>query len=233
LKRILIVEDDAAVLVGMTDFVRSLGHEVAVARDGDTALKLFETFKPDLVLLDIVLPKIRGTEVCRTIRQRGDLTPIIMVTAKGHPHDRVAGLDLGADDYVIKPFDLNELAARIRAVLRRAETKQATTESTYDFGDLKIDLAGFSILRAGQAYELAAREQEILALLLSRSGQVVTRNEILDEIWGSDAFPSTRTIDNYIVTLRKKLEADPSNPQVLISVRGAGYKFVEPSPSRD
>lgn len=228
MKRILIVEDDPALVIGMSDFVRSLGYEVTVARDGEQGLRIYETIKPDLVLLDLMLPKRNGLEVCRAIRGKADATPIIMVTAKGQLPDRVAGLNVGADDYVTKPFDLQELAARIRAVLRRTEVSGFAKETVQTLGSVKIDLNGYRLERDGQSHELSARERDILAFLLARRNKVVTRNELLDEIWGRDAFPSTRTIDNYIVALRKKLEGDPAEPQILLSVRAAGYKLVDP-----
>lgn len=224
-KTILVVEDDPAVALGLNDFILGLGFRCVVARDGAQALSLFQAERPDLVLLDLVLPKRSGMQVCRDIRDRGDLTPIIMVTAKGQPQDRIAGLDLGADDYITKPFNLQELAARIRAVLRR--TDPVEDESlTVQLGDTCVDLAGCIIERGGQQHPISVRERDILALLLRRRNQVVSRNEILDKVWGTDQFPSTRTVDNYMVSLRKKLEADPHEPSVLLSVRGGGYKLV-------
>ncbi len=229
--RILIVEDDPAVVVGLSDFVRNLGYDVIVARDGEQALRSFGESSPDLVLLDLVLPKLGGVAVCREIRARGDDTPIIMVTAKTQPHDRVAGLDMGADDYVTKPFDLPELAARIRAVMRRVEARRRVAGSVCQIGPVRIDLAGFTIERDGTSHPLQARERDILALLLARRGEVVSRNEILNTVWGIDAYPTTRTVDNYIVSLRKKLEADPASPEMLVSVRGAGYKIAGDVPT--
>jgi len=228
LNRILIVEDDPAVVIGLSDFVRSLGYESVVARDGERALALFDETHPDLILLDLVLPKRSGMDVCREIRGRSDPTPIIMVTAKGQPKDRVAGLDLGADDYVTKPFDLPELAARIRAVMRRAPSAEHVAGGTYDLEGVHIDLGAFTIECEGETSSVCSRERDILALLLTHRGQVVTRNQILDEVWGRDNYPTTRTVDNYIVSLRKKLESDPSSPRILLSVRGVGYKIVGP-----
>ncbi len=224
-KTILIVEDDPAVALGLNDFVRGLGYRCLLARDGIQALALFAAEKPELILLDLVLPKKNGAEVCKEIRNRGDMTPIIMVTAKGQPQDRVRGLDLGADDYVTKPFNLHELAARIRAVLRRTDPVEEDV-SVFHVGSVRIDLASFVIERAGTRYELSTRERDILSLLLKRRNQVVSRSEILDQVWGMDQYPSTRTVDNYIVAIRKKLEADPASPQVLLSVRSFGYKLV-------
>ena len=228
MQRILIVEDDAAVVVGLSDFVQGLGFEPVVARDGEQALVLYEQMKPDLVLLDLMLPKRSGAEVCRVIRGGGNDTPIIMVTAKGQPHDRVEGLDLGADDYVTKPFDLSELGARIRAVLRRSVGAETPHVSVHEIAGMRIDLGQYVIERDGGRHALSRRECDILALLLARRPTVVSRNEILDTVWGADAFPSTRTVDNYIVSLRKKLEADPASPRILLSVRSAGYKLVDP-----
>ena len=227
MKRILVVEDDPAVVIGLSDFVRSLGYEVLIARDGEQALTLFRSERPDLVLLDLVLPKRSGSDVCRTIRGEGYTTPVIMVTAKSQPQDRVAGLDLGADDYVAKPFDLSELAARIRAVMRRAEGASAEREAVHEIASIRIDLGQFCIERDGQRFDLPKRECEILSLLLARRGEVVTRNEILDAVWGPDKFPSTRTVDNYIVSLRRKLEEDPADPQLLLSIRSAGYRLAD------
>jgi len=224
-KTILIVEDDPAVAVGLNDFVRGMGYRCIAARDGVQGLALFDAEKPDLVLLDLVLPKRSGTEICREIRARGDMTPIIMVTAKGQPQDRIAGLDLGADDYVTKPFNLKELAARIRAVLRRTDPPEEDV-SVVRIDGIQVDLAGFVVERDGVRHQLSVRERDILAFLLTRRNQVVSRHEILDRVWGTDRFPSTRTVDNYIVSLRKKLEADPGSPRLLLSVRSSGYKLA-------
>ncbi len=226
MERVLIVEDDRAVVVGLTDFVKSLGYEPIVARDGAQALTLYDEARPALVLLDLVLPVRSGTDVCREIRARGDATPIIMLTAKGQPADRVRGLDLGADDYVTKPFDLSELAARIRAVMRRGHGPDEPPAAIHEIGGVHIDLGQYFVERDGQRYDLSARERNILALLIARQGRVVTRDDILQAVWGADAFPSTRTVDNYVVSLRKKLEADPASPRMLTSVRGAGYKLL-------
>jgi DNA-binding response OmpR family regulator len=223
----MIVEDDPVVATGLSDFISNLGHELICARDGKQALDLFRDSHPDLVLLDLVLPRMSGMEVCRRIREQGDPTPIIMVTAKGQPHDRVAGLDLGADDYITKPFDLDELAARIRAVLRRA-TAADQSNGRHQLGDeVVVDLDRFVIERGGQQFELNARERDILALFISRANQVVSRNEILDHVWGTEAYPSTRTVDNYMVSLRKKLEKDPANPNILLGIRSVGYKLIK------
>ena len=226
MRKVLIVEDDPAVALGLNDFVRSLDYEPFVARDGEQAIKLFDSIKPDLVLLDLVLPGVGGEHVCRYIRRQTQATPVIMITAKGQVRDRIDGLDLGADDYVTKPFDLAELAARIRAVMRRVESNGSAESLAYQLGDVRIDLEAYTVERRGQRYRLSARERDILALLLTRQGQVVTRNDILNAVWGLDKYPSTRTVDNYIVSLRKKLEADPSEPTLLLSVRSAGYKLV-------
>jgi len=226
--RILIVEDDPAVALGLRDFVRGLGYEPVVARDGAQAMLLYDQVGPALVLLDRMLPKRSGDDVCRDIRDRSRATSIIMLTAKGQPHDRVDGLDLGADDYVTKPFDLSELAARIRAVLRRSEPATHADASVHVLAGTRIDLGQYVVERDGHRYELSQRESDILAFLLARRPRVVSRNEILDAVWGSDAYPSTRTVDNYIVSLRKKLEPVPSSPRMLLSVRSAGYKLVDP-----
>jgi len=191
------------------------------ARKGDTAIPLVLRESPDLITLDVSLPGMSGLEVCRELRARGIRTPIIMLTARGEEVDRVLGLEIGADDYVVKPFSLRELLARIHARLRAAEPA-----ARFRIGDLEVDLDRFAVTRAGQFVELTAREFGILRLLLRHRGEVVTRNQILDEVWGGDSSLSPRTVDTHVMNLRRKIEGDPASPQLIQSIYGEGYRLA-------
>ena len=223
--RVLVVEDDPAILRGLADSLRRESHDVLTAADGESALRLIEQKKPDLVILDLMLPRLSGYEVCRRMRGEGLHTPILMLTARGEEGDRVLGLDLGADDYVAKPFSLRELLARVRALLRRAQPARALLDELR-VHDVVIDFRSYEARKSGVPVEMTRREFQLLRALASRPGEVITRSELLDQVWGLEAYPTTRTVDNHVAGLRAKLERDPAQPAHLLTVRGVGYKWV-------
>jgi len=227
MKRILIIEDDLAILRGLKDNLEYDKYEVLTATDGEQGYCLIQEKKPDLIILDLMLPKMSGYELCRKVREEGLTTPILMLTARGEEVDRVLGLDLGADDYVTKPFSVPELLARIRAILRRMQrSKIGPLPNELCFGKVVIDFKRFEARRAGKVLNMSRKEFGILRLLAARVGEVVTRDELLDEVWGYEQYPTTRTVDNHIALLRSKLEEDPSKPRHLLTVHGVGYKLV-------
>jgi len=227
MKRILIIEDDRAILRGLKDNLEYDKYEVLTATDGEQGYCLIQERKPDLIILDLMLPKMSGYELCRKVREEGLTTPILMLTARGEEVDRVLGLDLGADDYVTKPFSVPELLARIRAILRRMQrSKIGSLPNELRFGKVVIDFKRFEARRAGEVLNMSRKEFGILRLLAARIGEVVTRDELLDEVWGYEQYPTTRTVDNHIALLRSKVEEDPSKPHHLLTVHGVGYKLV-------
>ena len=222
---VLVVEDDPAILRGLTDNLRYEGYQVLQAQDAETGRQLHLTGKPDLIVLDLMLPRMSGLEFCRRLRASADHTPILMVTARSEEADRVLGLDVGADDYVTKPFSVRELMARVRALLRRTqEASRLPTRLTFD--DVELDFRSYTARRQGQAIEMTRKEFATLRLLAARAGSVVTRDELLNEVWGYESSPISRTVDNHIASLRAKLEAVPSRPRRIQTVHGVGYKFV-------
>jgi DNA-binding response OmpR family regulator len=225
-RRILIVEDDHAILKGLEDSLTEEHYQVISAMDGEEGFQLAQGENIDLIILDIMLPSKNGGEICRDLRAAGVQTPILMLTSKKEEIDKIMGLELGADDYVTKPFSIRELHARIRAVLRRpAVIKQEIEESS--FGDVHIDFKKMEATKANHSLKLSAKEFEVLKYLIEREGEVVTRNALLDDVWGYKAFPSTRTVDNFILSLRKKIESQPSKPSHLLTAHTIGYKFVK------
>jgi DNA-binding response OmpR family regulator len=227
--RILVIEDEPAILQGLADNLKRELHDVLTAADGETGYRLIKQKNPDLVILDLMLPKLSGYEVCRQMRAEGIATPILMLTARGEEGDRVVGLDLGADDYVTKPFSVRELLARVRALLRRGQPAAVTLdELTVD--DVTIDFRRYEARRgrppADKPVVMTRREFQTLRALAARAGEVVTREELLNQVWGLEVFPTTRTVDNHIAGLRAKLERDPAEPRHLLTVRGVGYKWV-------
>jgi DNA-binding response OmpR family regulator len=223
--RILVIEDDPAILRGLADNLGDEGYDVDAAADGETGYRLLSAHKPDLIVLDLMLPRISGFELCRKLRSEGVHAPILLLTARSEESDRVLGLDLGADDYVTKPFSVRELMARIRALLRRPPPSGAAG-SELRFGDVEVDFRRYIVKRKGKTVEMTHKEFDILRFLSSRSGEVVTRDELLNEVWGYESFPVSRTVDNHIVTLRAKLETDPARPRFIKTVRGVGYRFA-------
>jgi DNA-binding response OmpR family regulator len=224
--RILIIEDDRAILRGLVDNLEYENNEVLSATDGAKGYAMIREQKPDLVILDLMLPKMSGYEICRKVRAEGNTTPILMLTARGEEMDRDAGLDLGADDYVTKPFSVPELLARIRALLRRAQAPHSSPlPDELRFDDVVVDFRSFEARKGDQKLKLSRKEFGVLRLLAARMGDVVTRDELLNEVWDYDRYPTTRTVDNHIASLRAKLEADPAQPNHLITVHGVGYKL--------
>jgi len=225
MSRILVVEDDASILRGLADNLACESHDVLTATDGERACSIVREQKPDLVILDLMLPRMSGYDVCRTLRGEGVTTPILMLTARGDESDRVLGLDLGADDYLTKPFSIRELLARVRALLRRTQAAAPSIEVLH-FDDTFIDFKRYEARQADEPIEMTKKEFGVLRYLAARAGEVVTREELLDQVWGYQAMPTTRTVDNHIASLRAKLEIDPSQPRHLQTVHGVGYKWV-------
>lgn len=222
--RVLVVEDEESFSDALSFMLRREGYEVGVAADGAAALDEFERHGADLVLLDLMLPGISGTEVCRTLRQRSAV-PIIMVTAKDGEVDKVVGLEIGADDYVTKPFSSRELVARIRAVLRRRGEPEDLLPATLEAGPVRIDVDRHVVAVRGQTVAMPLKEFDLLELLVRNAGRVLTRGQIIDRVWGSDYVGDTKTLDVHVKRLRAKIEQDPRNPSLILTVRGLGYKF--------
>lgn len=229
--KVLIVEDDPGILRTVADNLKFERYDIVTAMDGETAYKLHQTEHPDLIVLDLMLPRIGGLELCRKLRTEGVQTPILMLTARSDEADRVLGLDLGADDYVTKPFSVAELMARIRALLRRT-TSASSLPETLKFGHIEIDFRKYVARRRGKPIEMTRREFDLLRFLASREDTVITRDELLNKVWGFDSYPVTRTVDNHVASLRAKLEVDPAHPVYIQTVHGVGYKFV-PHPRSD
>ena len=225
MSRILVVEDDPAILRGLSETLKRESYEVLTAADGETGYRLVREKSPDLVILDLMLPKLSGYEICRKMRSDGMHTPILMLTARGDEGDRVLGLDLGADDYVSKPFSLRELMARVRALLRRARPAPPLLNEL-QVNDATIDFRSYEAHKGGEPFEMTRREFQVLRVLASHPGEVISRSELLDQVWGLDAYPTTRTVDNHVASLRAKLESSPAEPAHILTVRGVGYKWV-------
>ncbi|MGL5859557.1 MAG: response regulator [Angustibacter sp.] len=222
--RILVVEDEESFSDPLSYLLRKEGYEVAIAADGATGLELFERSGADLVLLDLMLPGVSGTEVCRRLRAQGKV-PIIMLTAKDSEIDTVVGLELGADDYVTKPYSSRELLARIKAVLRRQSEPETHAALTLEAGPVRMDVDRHVVTVRGQQVALPLKEFELLELLLRNAGRVLTRVQLIDRVWGSDYVGDTKTLDVHVKRLRAKIENDPSRPRLLTTVRGLGYKL--------
>ena len=225
MRKVLIVEDDQAMAVALRDGFAYEGYTVQVARDGQTGLKLAGEKGLDLVILDVMLPRLSGLDVCRQLRSAGNNTPIIMLTARGQEIDKVLGLKTGADDYVTKPFSFLELMARVEAVLRRASKSSDDVEGV-QFGDVEINFKTFEAVRAGKPVELSPREFKMMRYFVEHRGEVVSRDQLLDHVWGYDGLPLTRTVDMHIAKLRQKIEDTPSDPRHIITVHRVGYKFT-------
>jgi DNA-binding response OmpR family regulator len=222
-KTILIIEDDISILRVIKDNLQHEGYQVITETNGKKGLILALEKKPDMLLLDIMLPGINGYEICRKLKKEEPELPIIMITARGSEMDKVSGLDIGADDYITKPFSIPELLARIRAVFRRSD--QDSDPVQYSFGNVKIDFKKYRTFVNNKEVKLSGKEYAIMEYFIKHEGEVVHRYELLDEVWGYDTIPTTRTVDNFILDLRKKLEVNPSKPKFIISIRGVGYRF--------
>jgi len=225
MNRILVIEDDPAISRGLADNLACEDYEVLTASDGDSGYRLAREKKPDLIVLDLMLPKMSGYELCRKVRAEGVNTPILMLTARGDEADRVLGLDIGADDYMTKPFSIRELLARVRALLRRAQPARALPDEL-KFGDVAVNFRSYEATKGGRPVEMTRKEFQVLRLLAARPGDVVTRDELLNEVWGYENYPTTRTVDNHVAALRAKLESNTAEPEYLRTVHGVGYKLV-------
>src|SRR5260370_26750567 len=224
LPRVLIIEDEPDHQLGFRDSCEYEGYDVLVASDGETGVELTLKNRPDLILLDVMLPKMSGLDVCRRLRTEGIKTPIVMLTARGQEMDKVIGLEVGADDYVTKPFGVKELLARIRAHLRR--NGSGTSVVQYSFDDIELNFKTYEARKAGKLVEVSPREFETLRFLILHEGEIVTRDQLLAQVWGYNVFPLTRTVDNHIAKLRHKLEVSPSDPRHILTIHRVGYKFV-------
>jgi DNA-binding response OmpR family regulator len=222
--RVLVVEDEHAMRLALRDILDSEGYRVQTAGDGAAGLERAIAEKPDLILLDVMMPKLDGYALCAELRRLAIRAPVLMVTAKGQVRDRVTGLDAGADDYLVKPFSTEELLARVRALLRRTQTDRRIPRAI-TMGDVRIDLVKLTAHKGSETLYLAAREFAMLRLLAEAEGEPVSRQRFLDLVWGATAFPTTRTVDNHIVGIRAKLEDDPKNPRWIVTVHGVGYRL--------
>jgi two-component system alkaline phosphatase synthesis response regulator PhoP len=227
--RLLLVEDEPGLVMTLTDRLMAEGYEVDSAMDAKAALESGTSGNFDIILLDVMLPGGNGFDVCRTLRQKGVQTPVLMLTARGQVVDKVVGLKLGADDYLVKPFEMAELLARVEALLRRGTSTTASAPGTTEgfvFGDITVDFRKAEVTKGGQPVEVSAREFKLLRYFVEHRGAALTRDELLNEVWGYNAMPSTRTVDVHVAWLRQKLEDNPRHPQYILTVHGLGYKFV-------
>lgn len=226
MSRILIIEDEPAMQLGLKDNLELEDYQVDIASDGESGLAKIKSNAHDLILLDVMLPKISGFDVCKLARSAGISTPIILLTARGEEIDKILGLELGADDYITKPFSVRELLARVKAILRRSQNSAYNEKSAATIGKLKVDFNAFRALSGEAEIKLSHKEFEILAYLYQHKNQVVSRYDLLEKVWGYDEQPTTRTVDNFIVRLRQKVELNPNQPKVILTVHGTGYKLV-------
>lgn len=232
MSRVLVIEDEPGLVMALTQRLSSEGYEIETAKDGERGLALGISQPFDVIVLDLMLPRKNGFDVCRDLRQRGINTPIIMLTARGQVVDRVVGLKLGADDYLTKPFAMMELLARIEALLRRTAAHptsprtSATSPDTYEFGSIRVDFRRTIVTRNNEPVNVSAREFKLLRYLIEHPGATVSRDELLNEVWGYNALTTTRTVDVHISSLRQKIEDDPRHPQSIVTIHGFGYKFV-------
>ena len=227
MKKILIVEDEVGIVLGLSDQLEMEGHTVVTAADGEAGLAAVKAHRPDLIILDVMLPKMDGLEVCRELRQKGCKAAILMLTAKGEEIDKVLGLEFGADDYVTKPFSLREVSARVKAILRRTDQREQMREiERLAFGPVVLDFRRLEARVNGKRIEFTAREFRIMKVFAERPGEVISRDEFLNRVWGQEVYITNRSVDNQIWNIRQKLEADPDHPRYLVSIRSAGYKFV-------
>lgn len=223
--KILVVEDEPNMVAGLRDNFEFEGYEVITATDGVEGLRLALEKSPDLVVLDVMMPRMSGLDVCKQLRAKRGSIPIIMLTARGQELDKVVGLELGADDYVTKPFSIRELLARVKAVLRRTAVLPKH-EDQHSFGDVEVDLRRHRVLRSGKILDISSKEFELLKYFICHAGEPISRDRLLEEVWGYENYPTTRTVDTHLVRLRQKLEPDPEQPQYFLTVHGTGYQFV-------
>jgi DNA-binding response OmpR family regulator len=228
MKKILIVEDELNMRMGLKDNLEFEGYNVELAEDGNVGLDKIMKNEYNLIILDVMLPHISGFDICKKLRKEGKTTPVILLTAKGEEIDKVLGLEIGADDYVTKPFSLRELLARIKALLRRSELKTdiQTDDNFVQIGRLTVDFKSYTALSNGNQVSLSHKEYEILHYLKNNLNKTVSRDNLLKEIWGFDSHPTTRTVDNFILKLRQKIEKDSNKPQIILTVHGIGYKMI-------
>ncbi|MGE5846826.1 MAG: response regulator transcription factor [Ignavibacteria bacterium] len=226
--KILIVEDEPNMRLGLKDNLEFEGYQVDYAEEGETGLKNILEGDYNLILLDVMLPKMSGFDVCKTVRKKGNNVPIILLTAKGEEIDKVLGLELGADDYVTKPFGLRELLARIKAILRRNESSSQSQQknSFISIGRIEVNFSSYNALENGLAVQMSHKEFEILSYLWNNRNSTVSRDDLLNNVWGYDESPTTRTVDNFILKLRQKIEKDPDHPKIILTVHGIGYKLI-------
>ena len=228
MSKILIVEDEPNIRMGLVDNLQIEGYEVEIAEDGEVGLKMILKGNYDLIILDVMMPKLSGFDICRTVRGKNIDTPIILLTAKGEEIDKVLGLELGADDYITKPFSLRELLARIKAILRRSNTSPKAQIAGYEvaIGKLSVNFNTYSAKIDGKNTKMSHKEFEILKFLLAHKNETVSRNELLEKIWGYEEQPTTRTVDNFILKLRQKIEQNPNHPTIILTAHGIGYKLL-------
>ena len=224
--RVLVVEDEAGLRLTLSDRLTSEGYDVEVAGDGEAGLAKATGGGFDLIVLDVMLPRMNGFDVCREVRRRGVTTPILMLTARGQVVDKVVGLKLGADDYLTKPFEAIELMARLEALMRRRPSGPVAGGESFRFGDVVVDLRKMEITRGGRPVDLSAREFKLLRHFIAHRGATISRDELLTEVWGYDEMPLTRTVDVHVAGLRQKIEANPKSPEFILTIHGLGYKFV-------
>jgi DNA-binding response OmpR family regulator len=226
-EKILIIEDEEDLVKGLKMNLADEGYEIDYSLNGNEGLTKALKSKPDLILLDIMLPGMDGLEVCKELRRNNTDVPILILTAKGEEIDKVVGLEMGADDYISKPFSIRELLARIKAHLRRENRTHQAVEGAVQLGSVKIDFDHYKVIRDNNETDLTSLEVDVLRYLIGQQGRVVSRNDLLDKIWGYEKYPTTRTIDNHILKLRKKIENDPNHPEHILTVYGGGYRFVQ------
>jgi DNA-binding response OmpR family regulator len=223
--QILIIEDDPAILKGLHESLEAEHYQILSTMDGEKGFQLALNEKPDLILLDLMLPGMNGQEICKKLRDEHVTVPILMLTSKKEETDKVLGLELGADDYITKPFSIRELHARIRAHLRRTDLIRKKVD-TYSFADIELDFKKQKAMKKNNQIKLSVKEFEILHFFVQYEDEVITRDMLLDQVWGYDVYPTTRTVDNYILNLRKKIEDDPANPKHILTIHKSGYKFI-------
>jgi DNA-binding response OmpR family regulator len=223
--KILVVEDEPAMVAGLRDNFEFEGYEVITAQDGIEGLERALDESPDLVVLDVMMPRMSGLEVCKQLRAKRASLPIIMLTARGQEIDKVVGLELGADDYVTKPFSIRELLARVKSVLRRTAVLPKDKEQ-HSFADVEVDLRRCRVVRSGKALDISSKEFDLLKYFICHPGETLSRDRLLEDVWGYENYPTTRTVDTHLVRLRQKLEPDPEQPQYFLTVHGTGYRFV-------